>query len=163
MAVSTPPSNRSTVRLLAIGLTVVVVALAATSGFLFLQLTSKHNVDVTSTQWHAIWASNGTFATIPGAEDYHGSCWDLDGAWVPSTMIKCELEFDSGAFGPTPASQHWQYAVNFSVASPFLLPSQPAVGIFGDPGGPFLTIFAFSIQVPSGPGDYAFSGSFTVS
>lgn len=36
---------------------------------------------------NAVWATNGTAATIPGAGDYRGGCWNLADSWVPGLML----------------------------------------------------------------------------
>ena len=146
-------------------LLVVVALLSLSTGYLFIRGAGPEGgstVVVERTTWTAIW-TNGTTAPIPGLGDsYLGSCWNLTGPWVPSMVLTCELQFDSGSFGPTPANQHWTSVSSLSIDGPFVLTIPMAVGYFGDAGGPFEITVVLHIEFPSNPGTYAFAGTFLV-
>ncbi|MCI4354710.1 MAG: hypothetical protein L3K06_05030 [Thermoplasmata archaeon] len=149
-------------RLVLVTLVGLVAILSATSTVLYIEASAPRTLRIMTTHWSAIWSTNDSPATFPlGPGDWAGSCWNLTGSRLPSTELTCDLQFDSGTFGPTPANQHWSSLNNLTIAAPLILAHGPAVGYFGL--GLFLSSLVLWIQFPSSPGTYDFSGVLWVS
>jgi hypothetical protein len=145
----------------------VAIAQALLSTYLYVELqadtSEDRDVSIASTQWTAYWSSNGSAAPVPGyPTEWLGSCWNITGDYASSSTLRCELQFDTGAFGPTPSSQHWTTVENLTVRPPFSINGY-SLGVFGDTGGPFEITVVFDLHLPAQPGAYAFLGTFWVS